>query len=70
MTEQQPRPDAPSVGLFNHWPDAVAEASRRAALVGRRYRVRYEPNNRWWQITETIHRLDWWHTMRRDGDVR
>lgn len=33
--------------------DAVAEASFRAALTRRRYRVSREPNNRMWQIQET-----------------
>jgi hypothetical protein len=45
------RPDVPRVGLFNRFDDAVAEASFRASLTRRRYRVRFEPNNRWWQIT-------------------
>lgn len=47
------RPDSPKAGLFNRWQDAYHEALFRAAITGRRYRVRYEPNNRWWQITET-----------------
>lgn len=46
------RQDNPRVGLFNHWSDALAEATFRAALYDRRWRVRFEPNNRWWQITE------------------
>lgn len=46
------RPDVPHVGLFNRFEDAVAEASFRAAVSGYRQRVRFEPNNRWWQITD------------------
>lgn len=46
------RQDNPRVGLFNRWADALAEATFRAALHGYRYRVTFEPNNRWWQITE------------------
>lgn len=45
-------PDAPRVGLFANFRDAIREAAFRADLVRRRYRVRYEPNNCWWQITE------------------
>lgn len=45
------RPDVPGAGLFNRHQDAVAEASFRAAITQHRYRVRWEPNNRWWQIT-------------------
>lgn len=44
--------DAPHVGLFNRFEDAVAEASFRAAVCRHRQRVRWEPNNRWWQITD------------------
>ncbi len=50
------RQDAPHVGLFNHWRDAYNEAAFRADITGRRYRVRFEPNNRWWQITELVTR--------------
>ena len=57
------RIDVPRVGLFNRWEDALAEANRRAVLTGYRWLVRFEPNNRWWQITERG-RLDWWHEMR------
>ncbi len=46
------RPDAPRSGLFNRWHDAYHEALFRAALTRRRYRVWFEPNNRWWNITE------------------
>lgn len=46
------RPDAPKVGLFNRFEDAVSEASFRAAVSGYRQRVRWEPNNHWWQITD------------------
>lgn len=53
MSADQPwRPDAPRVGLFANFRDAVAEASFRAAITQRRYRVTYEPNNCWWQIRE------------------
>jgi hypothetical protein len=44
--------DAPHVGTFANFRDAVAEASFRAAITQRRYRVCYEPNNCWWQISE------------------
>lgn len=46
------RPDVPHVGLFNRWQDAYQQALFQASITGRRYRVRFEPNNRWWQITE------------------
>ena len=50
---QEPwHPDVPRVGLFANYRDAVAEASFRAAIAHRRYRVVLEPNNHWWQITE------------------
>ena len=42
-------------GVFDSVPEAGAEASRRADLTRRRYRVRFEPNNRQWNITETHH---------------
>jgi hypothetical protein len=35
------------------WPDLVAEAQRRAALTGRRYRVHYDPPNHLWSLSET-----------------
>lgn len=57
------RADVPWIGLFTEHSAAVAEASRRAALVGRRYTVRLEPNNHWWQIREGGAQLPWWHTM-------
>jgi hypothetical protein len=44
--------DAPRSGLFNHWHDAYHQAAFRADITGRRYRVWFEPNNRWWNITE------------------
>lgn len=50
--ENDARPDVPHVGLFNRHADAVSEASRRAWATGYRYRVRLEPANHWWQITE------------------
>lgn len=46
------RDDVPRQGMFNRWADAYDEALFRADLTGRRYRVRFEPANRWWQITE------------------
>ena len=53
MIEDFPwRPAAPHIGTFANFRDAVAEASFRAAVTQRRYRVIYEPNNCWWQITE------------------
>lgn len=51
------RLDVPNVGLFNRYEDAQGQARFRADLTGRRYRVRFERNNRWWQITETTERL-------------
>ncbi len=51
------RPDIPRSGLFNHWRDAYDEARFRADITRRRYRVWWEPNNRWWNITETHQRL-------------
>lgn len=50
------RQDAPRSGLFNRWWDAYHEAMFRADITGRRYRVWFEPNNRWWNITELITR--------------
>lgn len=58
--------DVPHVGLFNRWEDALAEANFRAALTGYRNHVRFDPNNRWWQITESG-RLEWWHAARADS---
>ena len=46
------RLDNPRVGLFNRWYDAYHEAAFRADITGRRYRVWFEPNNRWWNVTE------------------
>jgi hypothetical protein len=51
------RPDHPRVGLFNRWHDAYHEALFRAAVTRRRYRVWFEPNNRWWNITETVQQV-------------
>lgn len=45
------RPDGHS--WFKRHADALAEADRRAALTRRRYRVRFDAANRWWNITET-----------------
>lgn len=50
------REDKPRIGLFNKWPDAYYEALFRADITGYRYRVRYEPNNKWWCITEQVKR--------------
>jgi len=49
------RPDGHS--WFNLWFDAYHQALFRADLTGRRYRVWFEPNNRWWNIAE----LSEWH---------
>ncbi|BCP02485.1 hypothetical protein MINTM018_52540 (plasmid) [Mycobacterium intracellulare] len=51
------RPDAPRSGLFNCWHDAYCEARFRADITRRRYRVWLEPNNRWWNVTETLEHL-------------
>lgn len=40
------------LGLFRRWHDAYHEALFRADITGRRYRVWYEPNNQWWNVTE------------------
>jgi hypothetical protein len=45
------------VGWFRCWRDARDEANFRAGITRYRYRVRFEPNNRWWEITETTTRL-------------
>lgn len=37
---------------FRQFMDAVNEAHRRADLTGRRYRVWYDPANRWWNGSE------------------
>lgn len=42
---------------FRDFHDAVFEAHFRAALVRRRYRVRYDARNRWWNLTETTQPL-------------
>lgn len=52
------RPDNPHGGWFNHHSDAVHEAHFRAALVRRRYRVYYDPANRWWNIRDTQQLLE------------
>lgn len=59
MSNPQPaeRPDAPKAGLFNRWFDAYHEAAFRADITRRRYRVWFEPNNRWWNITELTARV-------------
>lgn len=49
------RPDGPN--WFNEFSDAIGQADRRAALTRYRYRVRYDPANRWWNITETTQRI-------------
>jgi hypothetical protein len=53
QSAENDRPDRPRVGLFNRHPDAVAEASFRAAITRMRYRVFYDPRNRWWNVTES-----------------
>ena len=45
------RPDVPHVGLYNRFEDAIGAASRNAALTRWKYKVRWEPNNRWWHVT-------------------
>lgn len=50
------RADNPRAGVFNRWFDAYHEAAFRADITGRRYRVWFEPNNRWWNITELVAR--------------
>lgn len=52
MSAQPWRPDSPRTGTFANFRDAIAEATFRAAITRRRYRVRLEPNNHWWEITE------------------
>jgi len=44
------------LGMFRAWRDAYNEALFRADITGRRYRVWFEPNNRWWNVTELIGR--------------
>jgi hypothetical protein len=41
---------------FRHWTDAYPEAVFRAHITGRRYRVWYDPANRWWNVTELTQR--------------
>lgn len=50
------RRDSPHGGWFNRWWDAYHQALFYADLTGRRYRVWFEPNNRWWNITELVSR--------------
>ena len=50
------RPDNPHVGLFNQWWDAYHQALFQAAVTGCRYRVWFEPNNRWWHANELTSR--------------
>jgi hypothetical protein len=38
--------------------DAVHEAHFRAAITGLRYRVRYDRANGWWDLWETVTRLE------------
>lgn len=45
------RPDVPHVGLYNRFEDAIGAASRNASLTRWKYKVRWEPNNRWWNVT-------------------
>lgn len=56
--EADARPDDPRGGWFKRHHDAVHQAHFRAALVRRRYRVHYDPANRWWNITETPESFD------------
>lgn len=37
---------------FKHWYDAYHQATFRADVTGHRYRVHYDRENRWWNITE------------------
>lgn len=37
---------------FKHWYDAYHQATLRADVTGHRYRVHYDRENRWWNITE------------------
>jgi len=39
---------------FMTFEDAVAEASRRAWVTGRRYRVRWDRANGAWDLVETV----------------
>ncbi len=48
------RPDGYS--WFKRWYDAYHQAAFRADVTGRRYRVWFEPNNKWWNITELVTR--------------
>jgi hypothetical protein len=57
MTGEHPSgPDCPRAGLFRRYEDALGEALFRADLTGRRYRVRFDPGNQWWGITESAQR--------------
>ena len=47
-----------SVGWYRNWRDAFDEAQLRAWATRRRYRVWFEPNNRWWNLTETHETID------------
>ena len=38
---------------FREWWDAYHEALFRAWVTGYRYRVRFDPANRWWNLTES-----------------
>lgn len=57
--------DLPHVGLFRKHGDAVREAHFRADLVRRRYRVKYDADNRWWRISETTTLLSGHRDFRR-----
>jgi hypothetical protein len=52
MTDIDTRPDGRF--WFKRWYDAYHQAAFFADLTGLRYRVWYDPNNRWWNITELI----------------
>jgi hypothetical protein len=57
VSELVERPDAPHAGLFNRWYDAYHEALFHADLTDHRYRVWFEPNNRWWNTTELMEKF-------------
>ncbi|MBB3665957.1 hypothetical protein FB384_004916 [Prauserella sediminis] len=50
-TPEDTRPDGHM--WFKKFADAIGQADRRAALTRYRYRVYYDPANRWWNIRAT-----------------
>jgi len=48
------RPDGRT--WFKRWHDAYHQAALFADITGRRYRVWFDPANRWWNITELTKR--------------